>query len=327
MKSQISIKGMALVHQTTVKLDVTELIAAAGTLRRNWIEVGGSKVGPARSEYLAYNRVDRFLTQRAMDIEAGGQFEMDTFGSDSPATARVTYKPSLTSMPKEFRRAIVPRKAENVFLYVDLKAAEFVLACHFAGMKGVLAKYKGGADVYDLISNAVGLQGLSHAVAKRIMMGWLYGMSANRMAQELNISSSQAQAAVRVLNTRVDPIVRLKKWIKQTTRKHNFYIYPEDTRATTFGRLEIQDFYKETRAYSTFFQSGLGALMQKCVQGLGKILYCNTILSVFDAVLVEVSLEEIEKVKDFISNSFAPLWGEFKVGKSFYEAAYEGKPL
>lgn len=319
---------MALVHQTTVKLDVAELVAAASVLRRKWIEVGGSKEGPARSEYLAYNRVDRFLAQRAMDIEAGGQFEMDTFGSDSPATARVTYKPSLTSMPKEFRKAIVPRKAGNVFLYLDLKAAEFALACHFAGMKGVLAKYQGGTDVYDLVSNAVGLQGLSHAVAKRIMMGWLYGMSANRMALELEITSSQAQAAVRDLNTKVEPIVRLKKWIKQITRKHNFYLYPEDAKATTFGRIEIQDFYKETRAYSVFFQSGLGALMQKCIKGLEEIQHNgNTILSVFDAILVEVAPDELEHVKNYISERFVPLWGEFKVGRSFYEAAYEGKPV
>ena len=79
-----------------------------------------------------------------------GEDTLEVVGSvDDESTQRVYYTPSVTSLPKPFRKCVVPTNPENIFMFFDLKAAEFFMTAWFAGQMDIVNAYKEGKDPYD----------------------------------------------------------------------------------------------------------------------------------------------------------------------------------
>ena len=104
------------VHSTVVKLDLQVLENIADSMHQKWQSKGDSKVGPERSYFLAWNRVKKFRDSLFKD-------QITVTGSYSDSTMRVYYTPSVTSLPRIARDAIIPINPKNHFLFCDLKAA------------------------------------------------------------------------------------------------------------------------------------------------------------------------------------------------------------
>lgn len=324
------------VHQTRVKYDVQKLKEVEDALRNDWANKGGTTTGPERREFLSWSKVYKFLNGLA---PTNGEAVLSVEGSYSGQSTRVYYKPSVTSMPKPTRKAIVPLTKGNRFVFMDLKSAEFVLACLYAGMNDIVDAYRNGLDPYDFYAKKLGISSYPRDVYKRIFIGYVYGITPYTVAKQLGTSETFAERLLSVMERQAVQLTRLKMMIKDFDKKpvssmpaysQGVYKFPLQLveKPSEFSYFLPDKPWSDNLAWSAYIQSALGWQVQQAIRKLEKEgLAIGTVLTVFDSFLMEVNDETQQKVVDLLTEHFKPLYGKFTIGNTFWEAAYEGRSI
>lgn len=338
-KTKVRVSLLILQEQVDILRDEYEAYDPKGQLRliKDKSDLRGHE---ARSRFSRWNNMFHFL-QRLRQLEKPAdnipilkRYEDDSVliqvtGAAKGNSARVYFTPSVTSLAKNVRKAIIPIQDGNIFVYADIKAAEFALRCMQAQEQEALDAYHRGEDIYMHYKHLFPAEFQDNRkVIKTILIANMYGKSAYSTAKDLGSSETYAQRLLDSIASQTPRMTMLKRRIAMYAQRHNGYFSPrgfDQNDLIKVASINPAKGFDPNMAWSAYTQSALGFQMQKFTD-----LYLKhqngaeqTTLSVFDSVFFEIKLESLEKFKEFANRCWAPLlFDEFTVGKSMYEAAY-----
>lgn len=312
--------------ETYDKLDPT------GELRKAGDRPGQKE---ARSAFSVWNNLYHFY-RRLLHMEDpiiphlkeydDGSYLIEVTAEAKGNTTRIYFKPSVTSLTKGIRKAIVPIDNDNIFVYFDLKAAEFALRAIQAQDEAALEVYRSGEDIYMHYANLFP-EGTPRNTIKTILIANCYGTTAYRVAQQLGITETVAQRLLDSVAQRMPRFTLLKRQIAAYAQRHNGYYSPDGFDQTNLVKVaEVsKNGFDPNLAYSAYTQSALGLIFQKLSTKYLEVQKGveQTFLSIFDSMIVEIKPENLERYKQFIISHVAPLLPDgFHTGKTMYEAMY-----
>lgn len=182
---------MSIIHKSQVRLNLETLQGVISNLKASFDEVGHKENHLGRSRFSAWNNINKF-TERVAPLSEDGKFvQFEVQGEAKGATARVYYSPSVTSLAMPFREAIVPLQDKNVFVFFDIKSAEFFMNCVFCQETEAVQAYQRGEDIYMHYSYLFP-PGTDRKVIKTILIANMYGTTAYSVAKQLGCSDIYA---------------------------------------------------------------------------------------------------------------------------------------
>lgn len=307
-------------YTTKVKFDTERFANELPALKARYDEIGSRETKEGRSRFHNWNNSQKFF-ERLSDF---GDNVVEVTGSATGGTARVYFKPSVTSLPKVCRRAIVPLNPENQFAYTDLKAAEFAMGCIFAQEVEAVAAYQRGEDIYMHYAYMFP-EGTSRDIIKKILIANMYNKTAYSTALDLGISEGRAQMLLNDIARKLPRMTMLKRKIYSYDIRNKGYFAPngfDQTNPIKVAAINPVKGFDPDYAANCYIQSALGFFMQKLTTEL--LPLCRgTVLSVFDSVLIEHNPASAPRLEAWLTKHFAPLRPDkFGYGKTFWEAAY-----
>jgi len=270
-----------------------------------------------------------------------------SFNQTVTATGRLSSsEPNLQNIPirteqgRRIRRAFVPENGYSLIVG-DYSQVELRLFAHEADDENMIESFLRGEDIHKRTASEVLNKSIDEItdedrrLAKTINFGILYGMSAFGLAQQLDISRTQAQAYI---DTHFARYPKVRKWLDETIAKAR----ADGWVMTPFGRRRflpeinssdpIQRAAAERTAINTPIQGGAADLIKMVMLSLHrriaqeKLPY-KMILQVHDELVLEVPDSEMEKAVKFIRHEMesvadlkAPLKVDIGVGKNWAEA-------
>lgn len=339
-KTKVRVSLPILQEQVNILKGEYEVYDPAGCLRllKDKSDLRGHE---ARSRFSRWNNMKHFLARLrqeekpADNIPVLKKFQDDSVlievtGSAKGNSARVYFTPSVTSLAKNVRKAIIPIQDGNVFVYADIKAAEFALRCVQAQEQDALDAYQRGEDIYMHFKDIFPPEFQDNrAVIKTTLIANMYGKSAYSTAKDLGTSETFAQRLLDTIAMRTPKMTMLKRRIAMYAQRNNGYFSPygfEQSNLLKVAAINPVKGFDPNMAWSAYTQSALGFIMQKFTMEYLKhqANVEQTTLSVFDSVFFEINPASLDRFKQYASTYWAPLQFEgFSIGKSMYEAAYE----
>jgi DNA polymerase-1 len=280
---------------------------------------------PLPGHVLAYRKLEKlrstYLTKLPGYLAADGRIHT-TFNQAMAATGRLSSNdPNLQNIPvrtfegRRIRECFVPADG-HVFLSADYSQVELRLLAHFSEdellidgfLRGDDIHARTAAEIFGVEPDAVTLE--LRSAAKAINFGLIYGMSAFRLAGDLQISRGEAQ---QYMDTYFDRMPRVRGWLDETREfvRANGYV------ETLFGRRRLIP-----EIYSKIFNERMGAEREAVntrVQGTAADLIklamlrvdaalehqkrrTRIVLQVHDELLLEVPTEELDAVRTLLSD-------------------------
>lgn len=327
-------------HKTKVKIDLVELRRVEEVLNNNFKAVNTRETKQGRSLFSAWNNINKFLGR--IDQQGADSVILPITGAVSGRTLRVYNKPSITSMARAMRTSIVPTNPENTFMFFDIKAAEFILFCMLAGQEDAIEAYYKGEDVYMTFAHLFA-PGTPRKLIKDSLIGNMYGLTAYRLAKDHGISETAAERILVNINDNLPAFKEYKNQILRYCKKHNGYychtkplvVIPSDSTESDMRNLrkdnkweivKVSDIdpkkgFSEYSAYSTWIQSYLGALMQGYIKEVETWFPGNTLLTVFDSMLIEIPRDKEKETREKITIMLHPfLTSDIVVADDFFTA-------
>lgn len=326
---------MAFTHTTQVRINLNTLRDQIIQLEANYKVVGNRETTQGRSRFSTWNNIKKFQ-ERISCIDPKDFIRpisrtkvadcdsciIEVMGEAKGDTARVYYKPSITSLAKPFRHCVVPKLDENVFLFFDLKAAEFYLFCVFAQEKEACESYHRGEDIYMNYAHLFP-EGTDRKIIKKVMIANMYDTTAYRVALDVGITETQADRLLANIARSVPNMTKKKVFIVMQARRKQAYFAPQGFDQTNLIKVSDVDpkvGFNYRLALSSYIQSSLGLWMQSIIEKVEKKTR-GTVLSVFDSVLVEVPRTSVDNAKVVLAKMIAPFrTGAMNVGTTFYNA-------
>jgi len=317
-----------IVHTTKVRLDQAVLKQVADEALEAFKVVDSRETTEGRSLFSTWNT----LKSHVNDPEI-----VSVEGSCEPRVCeRVYYKPSYTSMPKEGRKAIKPLNDGNVFVFFDLKSAEFFLTCLFANEETVIRAYNAGYDPYDALSY-IFPAGTPRDVYKTTLIASLYGVTDWTLAKQLGCSEAYASHLLAEIQHKMPALTAHKLRVIGKARRAGMYFCPTNFEQTKFLEFDYkpdkktkQISFKPNLALSVYTQSALGCWMQSLIKNVQQFMdhsgYEGTLLTVFDSMLIECPTQLVPKLVTWLQSRIKPFRAsQFTIGTTFYDAAYSNK--
>lgn len=312
---------------TQVRIDLKGLKETIKELKGDYDKIGNRDSYDGRSKFNAWNNISHFY-QRIDNGE--DSVVIPVIGSAKGSSARVYYKPSVTSLAKPIRKHIIPVVPGNQFMYFDLKAAEFFLNCLMCKATKAVEAYKNGEDIYS-IYKSIFPEGTDRKIYKEILIAFMYDVTPYTISKKVGCSESYAGRMLeKVINSLVEiQNEKLTRILYAKANKGYFAPRLQDSQTTL---VKVADFNPKTGfvpelALSCYVQSALGFWMQSRIEKISPRIK-GTLLTVFDSMLLEHNPENAEKLRDYLINFIKPFRADsFSIGKTFYEAQYEGKSI
>ena len=291
------------------------------------------KVSAVRSAFSRFNNLNKFYERLTMDMFPNeklpdGSIIIDITAKADGNSARIYFKPSITSLTKEVRKAIIPLDDNNVFVYFDIKAAEFALRCIQADDQDALDTYLSGEDIYMHFAPLFPAN-TPRKTIKTILIANMYGQTPYTCSKLLGISEARAERLLNEVARNTPKLESLKHDILLYAKQHNGYFSTLgfDTRnLVKVADVDQSKGFNDNLAWSAYTQSALGLLMQLFTQHFLKHQQGKpgTFLSVFDSVVAEISKDSFQAYQAFVNKHFYPLLpdGMF-LGSTMYQAMYE----
>jgi DNA polymerase-1 len=268
-----------------------------------------------------------------------------TFNQAVAATGRLSSSdPNLQNIPirtetgREIRKAFIA-DAGHVLLSADYSQVELRVLAHMSGDESLIETFQRGADIHRATASKMfnipeaELTVEQRRAAKTINFGVLYGMSAFRLSNELNISTAQAKDWIDAYFSRYP---KIQEFLDRTL---------EDARATgkvktLFGRIryipEIQNRSftvrgnAERMATNAPIQGTAADLLKLAMIALDRKLEntpASMLLTVHDEIVFEVAEEAAADVAGIVKETMetiyplaVPLAVDAHYGKSWYDA-------
>ena len=263
------------------------------------------------------------------------------------ATGRLaSAEPNLQNIPirteegKRIRACFVP-KPGHLFLSADYSQVELRVLAHFCASDTLKTAFQNGEDIHRRTASeifGVPLEEVDddqRSAAKAINFGLLYGMSAFRLAGDLEISRAQASQYMDEYFGRMPEVGGWLESIRENARKDGFV-------TTLFGRRRIlpaissQRFNErmgaEREAVNTVIQGTAADIIKIAMLKVSEALLlggfaARMILQVHDELLLEVPAEEIDSVAALVKREMehavslsVPLVVNSAVGENWNEA-------
>ena len=165
---------------------------------------------PLPSVLLEYRQLSKLLSTytealpRLVDPETGCVHT--SYNQAVAATGRLSSTdPNLQNIPvrstvgRRIREAFVPREEGWILLAADYSQVELRLMAHFARDEAMIEAFRRGEDIHARTAAAVAsvpleeVDGEMRSRAKAINFGILYGMGARALAQQISVSTKEAQ--------------------------------------------------------------------------------------------------------------------------------------
>jgi DNA polymerase-1 len=245
--------------------------------------------------------------------------------------------PIRTELGREIRKAFVADEG-NVLLAADYSQVELRILAHISQDESLIETFQRGADIHRATASkmfSVPEDELTHdqrRAAKTINFGVLYGMSAFRLSNELNISGSQAKDWIEAYFARYP---KIQEYLDRTL---------DEARAsgkvtTLFGRVRyIPEIHNrsftvrgnaERMATNAPIQGTAADILKLAMIALEKRLADRAamLLTVHDEIVIEAAENRAEEVagivKETMENIYplaVPLAVDTRWGRSWYEA-------
>lgn len=290
----------------------------------------------ARSAFSRWNNLNHFYN-RLMHLEApfipwvkeyeDGSKLIEVVAEAKGNSTRIYFKPSITSLTKEVRKAIRPIQDDTIFVYFDLRAAEFALRAIQCQDTEALNTYYAGEDIYMHYADLFP-EGTDRKTIKTILIANCYGTTPYRVGIQLGISDTIAERLLNQVAQRMPKFTLLKRSIAAYAQRHNGYFSPkgfDQTNLIKVADVDSKKGFDPNLAYSVYTQSALGFIFQdvsnKFLENQKGVE--QTFLSIFDSMVVEIKPENIGRFQQFIISNVAPLLPDgFHQGSTMYQAMY-----
>lgn len=336
-KTKVRIKPQVIAEELVKLQDAYSKMDLTGELRKQ--QGKDANICAVRSAFSRWNNLNHFylrLLQKEKSADnipilkeyEDGSLLIEVTASATGNSARIYFKPSITSLTKEIRKAIIPVNDDNVFIYTDIKAAEFALRAVQAQDQDAVNEYLKGGDIYMHFADLFP-QGTPRKVIKTILIANMYGKTPYSVSKDLGCSEYQARMLLDGIARVTPKLQMLKRRIAAYAQRNNGYFSPkgfDQSNLIKIASINPVKGFDCNMAWSAYTQSALGFIVQEFSEKFLNIQHGaeQTFLSVFDSVVVEIKPESRERFEEFFRKSFAPLLPDgFKVGRSMYEAMYE----
>ena len=314
-------------YTTHVKINKEQLSDTLSELKARYEEIGSRESHEGRSRFSQWNNMNKFYERVCSGEIQSTDDIIQVTGTAKGNSARIYFKPSITSLAKPIRKSIVTTNPDNVFAFFDLRAAEFAMTAIFAQEAEAVDAYHRGEDIYMHFAYMFP-EGTPRATIKKILIANMYNKSAYSTALDLGISETQAQRLLDRVAVQMPKMTALKRKIYAYDQKHNGYFAPrgfDQTNLVKVADIDPVKGFNPDFALSCYTQSALGFFMQDATTNLRPRVN-GTLLSVFDSMLVEIKPESKERFENWVRNAMSPLIPDnITYGKTFWEAAYQDK--
>ena len=270
-----------------------------------------------------------------------------SFNQTVAATGRLSSsEPNLQNIPirtelgRRIRRAFIPAEG-CVLVAADYSQIELRILAHMADDPEMVAAFQHGEDIH--VRTAAEIFGVAPALvtsdmrraAKAINFGIIYGMGAQRLARDQEITLAQAQSFIRQYFERFP---RVKEYIDDTIRR----VERDGYVTTLFNRIryfpEAQSPNRGLRqqvlrqAVNTTIQGTAADLIKRAMLALDRRLAeeklrSRMILQVHDELVLEAPAEEVERVSPLVRGAMegvypmrVPLAVDLRTGRNWMEA-------
>lgn len=270
-----------------------------------------------------------------------------SFNQAVAATGRLSsVDPNLQNIPvrmeegRRIREAFVPDDG-CVFLSCDYSQVELRILAHVCGSETLRSAFASGDDIHRLTASRVfgpDLDEVTPALrnaAKAINYGLLYGMSAFRLARDLDVSRTQAQTWMDDYFARMPEVEGWIEQVREGARRDGFV-------TTLYGRRRLlptisskrwnERASAEREAVNTVIQGTAADIMKLAMLKVHRSLreqglQARMLLQVHDELLLEVPEAEIEEVRELVVQAMqsaasldVPLEVNSAVGRNWREA-------
>ena len=248
--------------------------------------------------------------------------------------------PVRTELGRQLRKVFVPREG-CVFLDADYSQIELRVLAHVSGDEQLIQAYREAQDIHAITASQVfhvpldQVTPLERRNAKAVNFGIVYGISSFGLSQDLSITRKEAQEYIEQYFKTYPGIKNFLDGAVKDAKEKGYAI-------TLFGRRRPVPELKS----SNFMQRSFGerVAMNSPIQGTAadiiKIamvrvnrrleeagLQSKLILQVHDELLIETRIEELEQVKEILSQEMmgaarlaVPLEIDMHTGDSWYDA-------
>ncbi len=236
------------------------------------------------------------------------------------ATGRLSSKnPNLQNIPvrsadgRRIRSAFIPREGSTL-LSADYSQIELVVLAHFSGDPGLLDAFRSGVDVHTYTGSLIfgvpmeAVTADQRRIAKTINFGVMYGMSAFRLSNELNIPRSDA---ARFIDAYFQRYAGVRNFIDRLIEQVG-----EEGRATTLlghqraipairSRNRNERMGAERIAVNTPIQGTAADIIKRAMLDIDREirsqnLASRMVLQVHDELIFEVPLEEVDTMRGLV---------------------------
>lgn len=246
-----------------------------------------------------------------------------TFSQTVAVTGRLSsINPNLQNIPirtedgKEVRKGFVAEGKDCVLLSADYSQVELRIMAAFSKDENMIAAFNAGEDIHRATAAKVFGVELSEVTsemrskAKMVNFGIIYGISAHGLAQRLRISRSEAKT---IIDAYFAQYPTVKAYMDETIRHAREKGYVE----TYFGRKryladitsqnQVTRGIAERNAINSPIQGTAADIIKVAMIEIAKQFHAQNIqskilLQVHDELLFEVYRDELEKVKQIVSD-------------------------
>ena len=271
-----------------------------------------------------------------------------TFNQTLTSTGRLSSSnPNLQNIPirtdqgREIRRAFVPSSPDKLMMSADYSQIELRLMAHFCADEHLMEAFNASQDVHSATAAkifGVALEDVTadqRRMAKTVNFGIMYGMSAFGLSQRLRCSRQEAK---KFIDDYFASFPSIKEFMDNTIASARANGYVE----TMFGRRRyISDINSANATVRSLAErNAINAPIQGSAADIIKLamiavhrrlqrenLSARMVLQIHDELLLEVPLDEIDRVKDILVSEMenvvkisVPLTVECNYGKTWLDA-------
>ncbi|MDO5322150.1 MAG: DNA polymerase I [Bacteroidia bacterium] len=282
-----------------------------------------------------------YISQRDGRVHTTFNQALTSTGRLSSSNPNLQNIPVRTEQGREIRKAFVAEGPGKVMMSADYSQIELRIMAHLCGDEHMCAAFREGTDVHAATAAKIfhckveDVTADQRRVAKTANFGIMYGISAFGLSQRLKCSRSEAK---KIIDDYFESFPSIRGFIDGTVAGARTNGYVE----TLFGRRRyVPDVNSqnanvralaERNAVNAPIQGTSADIIKLAMIGVDRSLReaglkARMVLQIHDELVLEVPVEEIEKVKNIlveqmegVINLSVPLTVECSYGKTWLEA-------
>jgi DNA polymerase-1 len=233
--------------------------------------------------------------------------------SDNPNLQNI---PIRTERGREIRKAFIPRNENYTLLSADYSQIELRIIAELSGDAGMIEAFQSGQDIHAATASKVYNVPLEEVTsdmrrnAKMVNFGIIYGISAFGLSERLNIPRKEAAG---IIDSYFEKYPRIKQYMDESIDSAREKGYVETIMGRRRYLRDINSSNHTVRGYAE--RNAINAPIQGSAADMIKIAMINIhndfkaknikskmLLQVHDELVFDVLKEEVEVVKEIVSN-------------------------